>query len=80
MGEIKVFGLGKKRSKLGKWLDKRGISQTWLSKESGVNRNTINELTSGDSDRAPTIRTVQKVLKALRKIDPGVKSDDFFDL
>lgn len=75
-----MFGLGKKRSKLGKWLDKRGISQTWLAAKSGVNRNTINALTSGDSDRAPTTRTIKKILKALREVDPTIKGDDFFDL
>lgn len=75
-----MFGLGKKRSKLGKWLDKRGISQTWLAKKSGVNRNTVNELTSGDTDRAPTTRTVQKIMKAIREIDPNAKADDFFDM
>lgn len=75
-----MFGLGKKRSKLGKWLDERGISQTWLAKESGVNRNTINELAAGDSDRAPTARTMAKILKALREVDPRVKIDDFWSM
>lgn len=75
-----MFGLGKKRSKLGKWLDRRGITQTWLAKKSGVNRNTINDLTAGDNDRAPTARTMSKILKALREVDPGVKSDDFWSL
>jgi predicted transcriptional regulator len=75
-----LFGLGKKRSKLGKWLDNRGISQTWLAKRSGVNRNTINDLVAGDSERAPTTRTIGKILKALREVDPNVKSDDFFDM
>lgn len=74
-----MFGLEKKRSKLGKWLDKRGISQTWLANKAGVNRNTINELT-GDTDRAPTTRTVNKLLKALREIDPNAKADDFFEM
>ncbi|MBP1944628.1 helix-turn-helix transcriptional regulator [Cytobacillus luteolus] len=75
-----MFGLGKKRSKLGKWLDQRGISQTWLANKSGVNRNTINDLAAGDSDRAPTTRTIKKILKALREIDPTVNSNDFFDM
>jgi predicted transcriptional regulator len=75
-----VFGLGKKRSKLGKWLDRRGITQTWLAKASGVNRNTINDLAAGDSDRAPNARTMSKILKALREVDPRVKSDDFWSM
>lgn len=75
-----MFGLGKNRSKLGKWLDKRGISQTWLAKTSGVNRNTINSLTSGDNEREPNTRTIKKIVKALKEIDPNVKSNDFFDI
>lgn len=75
-----MFGLGKKRSKLGKWLDKRGISQTWLAKSSGVNRNTINALAAGDNEREPNTRTIKKIVKALKEIDPNVKSNDFFDI
>lgn len=74
------FGLGKNRSKLGRWLDQRGISQSWLAKESGVNRNTINELAAGNTDRSPTTRTIGKIIKALKKVDPNVKADDFFDM
>ncbi|WP_374103013.1 helix-turn-helix transcriptional regulator [Bacillus sp. ISL-77] len=74
------FGLGKKRSKLGKWLDNRGISQSWLANKAGVSRNTINDLAAGDIDRAPTTRTISKIVKALKEIDPSAKPDDFFDM
>ncbi|WML42712.1 helix-turn-helix transcriptional regulator [Neobacillus sp. PS3-40] len=74
------FGIGKSRSELGKWLDDRGISQTWLAQKSGVNRNTINALTSGDTDRAPTTRTISKILKAIREVDPAAKVDDFWSM
>ncbi|PEE25977.1 transcriptional regulator, partial [Bacillus toyonensis] len=36
-----MFGLGKQRSKFGKFLDKNGISQQDVVRESGVNRGTI---------------------------------------
>ncbi|WP_332699279.1 helix-turn-helix transcriptional regulator [Halalkalibacter lacteus] len=75
-----MFGLGKKRSPLGKWLDKRGISQQWLSKQSKVSRSTISELCKCEPDHEPTRVTMKKVLKALREIDPNVKSDDFWDM
>lgn len=75
-----MFGLGKKRSKLGKWLDGRGISQTWLANKARVSRNTINDLVAGDTNRAPTTRTISKIVKALREVDSTVKSDDFFDI
>jgi len=77
---LSFFGLGKKRSKLGKWLDNRGISQSWLANKAGVSRNTINDLAAGDIDRAPTTRTISKIVKALKEIDPSAKPDDFFDL
>ncbi|MCM2535785.1 helix-turn-helix domain-containing protein [Neobacillus pocheonensis] len=75
-----MFGLGKKRSKLGKWLDGRGISQTGLANKARVSRNTINDLAAGDTNRAPTTRTISKIVKALREVNSTVKSDDFFDI
>ncbi|EGE1848569.1 transcriptional regulator [Shigella flexneri] len=75
-----MFGLGKKRSKLGKWLDARGISQTWLANTSGVNRNTVNSLAAGNNEKEPNTRTIKKIVKALKEIDPNVKSNDFFDI
>ncbi|QQE75743.1 helix-turn-helix transcriptional regulator [Brevibacillus composti] len=74
-----MFGLGKKRSKLGKWLDHRGITQQKLSKDSGVNNNTISRLAT-DDEYLPTMRTAQRILKAIRKIDPDVKQDDFWSM
>lgn len=74
-----VFGLGKKRTKLGKWLDKRGITQSWLMRKTGLNKNTIGDLTS-DPERLPNARTMSKILKALREVDPNVKSDDFWSM
>lgn len=78
-----MFGLffgGKPRSKLGKWLDKRGISQEWLVSKSKVNRNTISKLASGADGHQPTVKTIKKIMKAIREIDPNAKSSDFFDL
>ena len=74
-----MFGLGKKRTKLGKWLDKKGISQEWVSKKSGVSRDTISDL-ANDKDRLPTTRTIKKIMKAIREIEPKAKSSDFFDI
>lgn len=69
---------GKPRSKLGKWLDKRGISQEWLVQKSNVSRNTISELCAGK--REPSLTTVKKIMKAIREIDPNAKAEDFFDI
>ncbi len=69
----------KPRTKLGKWMDKKGIKGTWLQQETKLNKSTITELTSkGKHD--PNQSTMKKVLKALRKIDPNIKADDFWDM
>ena len=75
----KMFGIGKPRTKIGKFIDKYGITQEWLVKKTGLGRNTIGRLT-GDKEYSPTLKTMKKVIAALREIDPSVKSDDFFDL
>lgn len=75
-----MFGLGKTRSKLGKWLDKRGVSQQWLSKTAGVSRTVVSDLCNGKKDYNPNTSTIKKLLSALRRIDPNVKADDFFDM
>ncbi|WP_315900439.1 helix-turn-helix transcriptional regulator [Neobacillus bataviensis] len=75
-----MFGLGKRRSKLGRWLDSRGISQQWLSNNSGVGRTTISDLCKGDNEHTPNMTTIQKIIKALKKIDPNINSNDFFDM
>lgn len=79
-GGESVFGLGKKRSKLGKWLDDRGISQQWLSKDSKVSRSTVSELCKYEPEHEPTQGTIKKLMNSLRKVDPSAKVDDFFDM
>jgi predicted XRE-type DNA-binding protein len=74
-----MFGLGKKRSKFGKWIDKKGLKQQWIVEKSGVSRSTISQLASED-DREPTIKNARKIIKALREIDPNVKQDDFWSM
>jgi hypothetical protein len=82
MGEMKMFsffGLGKNRTKLGRWLDARGITQQWIREKTGLNKNTVGDLVN-DPERSPTQATMRKILKAVREIDPNVKSDDFWDM
>lgn len=68
----------KPRSKLGHWLDERGITQEWLINKSKVSRTTISELSAGK--RQPTLETIKKIMKAIREIDPVAKAEDFFDM
>ncbi|MFE4812778.1 helix-turn-helix transcriptional regulator [Peribacillus simplex] len=76
-----MFGLfeGKPRSKVGKWLDAKGITQEWLAKKTKINRNTISKIAS-DKDYSPSLKTIKKVMTAIRQVDPGARSEDFFDV
>ncbi|WJE23252.1 helix-turn-helix domain-containing protein [Bacillus cereus] len=74
-----MWGLGKKRTKLGKFLDKHEIEQEWLIRKSGLGRNTVGDL-ANNPDRSPTRKTMQKILKVLREFDPRIKADDFWDM
>lgn len=73
------YGLNKPRSKLGKWIDRRGIKQEWLIKESGVNKRTVSDVCN-EEDYMPSGKTMQKIIKALRVVDPSVKASQFWDL
>jgi len=72
-----MFGLGKKRSRLGRFLDSKGIKQQWLVDETKLNKKTISHLATND-EPLPSGSTMKKILAALRKVDPNVKQDDFW--
>jgi transcriptional regulator with XRE-family HTH domain len=74
-----MWGIGKPRSKLGKWLDKHGLEQKELTKVSKVNKNTVSKACN-EKDYIPSQKTIQKLLKAIRKVDPNVKMSDFWDM
>ncbi|RCW41625.1 transcriptional regulator [Paenibacillus prosopidis] len=74
-----MFGIGKKRTPFGKWLDKKGILQEWIVKETTLNKFTISKL-ANKTDHIPSGRTMKKILLTLRKIDPNIKQDDFWRL
>jgi transcriptional regulator with XRE-family HTH domain len=78
---ITVFnwlGLGKKRSKFGKWLDNEGITQLELERRSKLSRGTISKLCNDDSYR-PKHSTIASVKKALKQLGKNVP-DDFFNM
>ncbi|MGX1402367.1 DNA-binding XRE family transcriptional regulator [Bradyrhizobium japonicum] len=76
-----MFGLfgGKPRTRIGKWLDTRGISQEWLVRKTKISRTTISKIAS-DKDYLPTLPTIKKIMKTIREVDPTAKTDDFFDI
>jgi transcriptional regulator with XRE-family HTH domain len=73
------FGTGKKRSKVGKLIDKHGYTQEELREASGVSRNTISRVCN-EAGYVPSPNVLKKIMKAIRSIEPGAKADDFFDI
>lgn len=73
------FGLGKRRTKLGRWLDQNGVSQEDLVRISGVSRATIGRLCN-DASYEPTLRTAVKIVRALRRYDNKLSVEDFWDI
>ncbi|QPA33382.1 helix-turn-helix transcriptional regulator [Thermaerobacillus caldiproteolyticus] len=75
-----MFGLGKPRSKFGKFLDKHEITQQDLVRKSGVNRGTISRLCQGDAFK-PSMKNAHKIIKALRQLTgKNVDYDDFWSM
>lgn len=72
-----MFGLGKKRSKFGKWLDREGITQRELAKKARVSNDTISRYCSGEGE--PKISTWVKVQRALKSMGYDKDYNDFFD-
>lgn len=73
------MGLGKKRSKLGEWLDQQGKSQEWLTRESGLGRNTISYLCAANN-RLPSANTMKKIMIVIRSVDPDAQAVDFWNI
>ncbi len=72
-----MLGLGKQRSKLGKWLDMKRISQIELSKSSGVSNATVGRLCSNDGFK-PNLKTANKIIRTLCQWDYEVSIEDFW--
>lgn len=74
-----MFGLGKPRSKLGRWLDRRGLTQRWLAKEAKISEDTATRVCS-DAKYIPGNTTKRKILSVIRRINPNVRHDDFWPM
>lgn len=72
-----MFPWIKTRSKLGKWIDRKGITQEWLVKESGLSRNSISDLCDGTVS-SPRSTTRTKIVKALQQKDPNLSVFDLW--
>ncbi|WP_438449431.1 helix-turn-helix domain-containing protein [Gorillibacterium sp. sgz5001074] len=74
-----MSGLGKPRSKLGQYIDKRHIQQERIREATGISRDTLTRVCS-DPEYVPSGSTMQKIIKALREVDPSVRASDFWNL
>lgn len=72
-----LFGLGRPRSRFGKWMEQNGIRQAELERLSGVSQATISDL-ARDDDRTPSWRTEKKLIQALRCYDAEISAEDFW--
>lgn len=73
-----MFGLGKPRSRFGKYVDKNGISHGELVKKSGVSKDTV---TKACSDDDVELREISKkaLVAGINKITGDQKSvSDFW--
>jgi putative transcriptional regulator len=74
------ISLGKKRSKLGKFLDKNELTQQDVVEKSGVSRGTISRLCQSDAFQ-PNMKNAQKIIKALKELTKkDVDYDDFWSM
>lgn len=74
-----LFGLGKQRSKFGKFLDKNSVSVVEFASESGVNRKTLGKACN-DKEFIPRQDVMKKIMQTAKKIDPNIKMSDFWDM
>ncbi|MDT0150182.1 helix-turn-helix transcriptional regulator [Priestia aryabhattai] len=68
-----------KRSKFGKWLDKKGITQAEFSESSKVSRATVSTMCN-EKSYSPSPKVLKKVMDQVKKIDRSKEADDFFSL
>ena len=74
-----MFGLGKKRSKFGKWMDRNDIKQIDLERAAGLSRGTISKLCN-DKHYTPKFPTIHKIKKALNDMGKNIREDDFWSM
>lgn len=72
-----MFGLGKPRSKLGKWVDRNLESQKELMDLCGIDKNTVTRVCSTDGGK-PNQSTRYRVIAGLQKAGFDVYEEDFW--
>jgi transcriptional regulator with XRE-family HTH domain len=74
-----LFGLGKPRSKFGRFLDRKGIEQKEVAEKAKVSEMTLTRICN-DKDHVPRISTWVKIQRALSSMGYDVDDKDFFDI
>lgn len=72
-------GLGKKRSRLGKFLDQHSISQQELVKQTGLSKSTISRLCQPD-EFEPNLKSAKQIIKVLREAGFEADYEDFWSI
>ncbi|PLR79694.1 transcriptional regulator [Bacillus canaveralius] len=70
-------GLGKRRSKLGKFLNLHSISQQEIVKRTGLSKSTISRLCQPE-EFEPNMKSAKKIIKVLQEAGYQVNFEDFW--
>lgn len=74
---INVFGLGKDRTKFGRYLDSNGIAQIELERTSKLSTGTVSKLCN-DKKYRPKFSTITQIVKGLKKLGKNIDEHDFW--
>ncbi|MFS1511358.1 transcriptional regulator [Chengkuizengella sp. SCS-71B] len=74
-----MWGIGKYRTRFGRWVDKSPYNQSEFSKLSKVSHHTITQICS-DNDYIPGTTIKKKVMRVVNVTDPEKKPYHFWDL
>ncbi|MBJ8078871.1 MULTISPECIES: helix-turn-helix domain-containing protein [Bacillus cereus group] len=72
-----MFGLGKKRTKFGRYLDSNGIAQIELERTSKLSTGTVSKLCN-DKKYRPKFSTITQIVKGLKKLGKNIDEHDFW--
>ncbi|MEG7928029.1 helix-turn-helix domain-containing protein [Bacillus cereus] len=72
-----MFGLGKKRTKFGRFLDSNEIAQIELERTSKLSTATISKLCN-DKKYRPKFSTITQIVRGLKKLGKNIDESDFW--
>lgn len=72
-----MFGVTTSKTKFGKYLDKRGVKQSWIAQKAKVSQSYVSKL-ANDKDKIPSIPVAKRVIRALKQYDRHIEFSDFW--